>query len=188
MKERNTMQIAGKAEILFRKARLCGLTQDEKVEFAECVIELVKRGWKLDKDGFSYDEQQSWEGGETIMLDKFDYVKITMEDGTIREGHLVDVSGDVGTLAGGSSNTALFMPDVQIEVLVRGLDPVKFERVHATTYFIDDHFTLGKYCQCAVCRYIRCDDGDEEYEQNFVGISHQRFDERLVDLGLEYWC
>lgn len=62
------------------------------------------------------------------------------------------------------------------------------EETHAESFWTDDSFYVPVDCQCKVCRYIRCDDGDEEFDVNFPGVTHQDFDVRLVSLGIEYSC
>lgn len=58
------------------------------------------------------------------MLQKFDYVRITLSDSAQKEGYLVDVDGNTGTLAGMNSNTAFYLPSTTIEVLHPGTKPI----------------------------------------------------------------
>lgn len=48
---------------------------------------------------------------------QYEYVSVTLSDGSVREGFLVDVDGDVGTLVGSEGNTAFFLPGSHIEVV-----------------------------------------------------------------------
>lgn len=58
------------------------------------------------------------------MLNQFDYVRLTLSDNTQREGYLVALTGNVGTLAGLNSNTAFTVSSTLIEVLIPGSNPV----------------------------------------------------------------
>ena len=58
------------------------------------------------------------------MLDRFDFVRLTLRNSDKREGYLVDIDGQTGTLAGRNSNTAFHLPSTTIEVLHAGSKPV----------------------------------------------------------------
>ena len=58
------------------------------------------------------------------MLTRFDYVHITLSDGSTRQGYLADIDGNNGTLAGMNSNTAFYLPSTTIEVLSPGSNPI----------------------------------------------------------------
>ena len=90
--------------------------------------------------------------GKEQTMYKFDYVTVSFADGSKKEGFLVDVSNDVGTLQEMNANTALSMKDVNIKVEIPG-----------ESSFLKNGFYIG-VSFLATC----VDEEENEYEDTVV--------------------
>lgn len=66
------------------------------------------------------------------MKSNYPYVIVTLRDGSTREGWLVDVDGEVGTVTDGRTNTVFHLPSVEIQVIV----PATHKEVNNGDYWL----------------------------------------------------